>query len=107
MGLAIIRNATVDRGQGGAQGCCEAFRASWWLVSLSLLVGLASALAFILLTTPLYSSSARLFVASSSTESTAEAPKGSQFPEQRIASYARSLSDESLTARVVDSLGST
>src|SRR5829696_5185115 len=107
MGLAVIRNATVDRGQRGAQRCCEAPRASWWLVTLGFLVGLGSALAFILLTTPLYSSSARLFVASTNTELTAEALQGSQFSEQRIASYALLLSNESLTARVVDSLGST
>lgn len=82
-----------------------ALRAAWWLPLVGLVVGGGAALAVSLLQTPLYTSSTQLFVSTRDTASTSEAFQGSQFSQERVASYARLISGEELAGRVVDRLG--
>jgi capsular exopolysaccharide synthesis family protein len=80
-----------------------ALRATWWMPVVGLLLGAAAALALSLTQTPLYTSSTQLFVNVTDPTST-NALQGSQFSQQRVASYARLLSGSQLAARVVDRL---
>ncbi|MGY1594298.1 polysaccharide biosynthesis tyrosine autokinase [Geodermatophilus sp. SYSU D00708] len=79
-------------------------RAAWWLPVVGLVVGGVGALGVTLLQTPLYSSSTQLFVSARDTASTSEAFQGSQFSQQRVASYARLIAGEELAGRVIDRL---
>jgi len=55
--------------------------------------------------TPLYTSHMQFFVSTRDTGSTAEAFQGSQFSQERVASYARLLDGEEIAGRVVARLG--
>jgi capsular exopolysaccharide synthesis family protein len=81
-----------------------ALRAAWWLSVAGLIVGAGSALLLSLLQTPLYTSTTQLFVSTRDSASTSEVFQGSQFSQQRVASYARLLMGEELASRVVQRL---
>ncbi|MGY1805894.1 polysaccharide biosynthesis tyrosine autokinase [Blastococcus sp. SYSU D00669] len=82
----------------------SALRAAWWLPVLGLLVGGAAALLASLLQTPQYTSSTQLFVSTRDTATTSDVFQGSQFSQQRVASYARLLTGDELAGRVIDRL---
>ncbi|MGY1787302.1 polysaccharide biosynthesis tyrosine autokinase [Geodermatophilus sp. SYSU D00698] len=82
-----------------------ALRTSSWLLFVSLLVGGLAALGVSLLQTPTYTSSTQLFVSTTDSASASEVFQGSQFSQQRIASYARLITGQQLATRVVQQLG--
>jgi receptor protein-tyrosine kinase len=69
-----------------------------------LVVGGGIALASSAATTPLYSSQTQLFVSTTDSATTADVFQGSQFSQQRVASYARLLRGDELASRVIDRL---
>lgn len=81
-----------------------ALRASWWLPLLAMVVGGALALGVSLLQTPLYTSSTQLFVSTTDHASSSDFIQGSQFSQQRVASYAQLLTGEELAGRVIQRL---
>lgn len=81
-----------------------ALRSGWWLLALSLVIGVGGALIITLVSTPQYTSQSELFVSATNLSSPAEVYQGSQFSEQRVDSYARLLTGEELAARVITSL---
>jgi capsular exopolysaccharide synthesis family protein len=77
-----------------------ALRAAWWLAVVGLVIGAGAATGASLLQTPVYTAQAQLFVSTTGSASTAEAFQGSQFSQQRVASYAQLLTGEDLASRV-------
>jgi capsular exopolysaccharide synthesis family protein len=88
----------------GLHDVSTALRRSWWLPVLGVLLGAAAGLAVVLLSTPQYTSHTRLFVSTTESGSTADVFQGSQFSQQRVASYAELLEGEELAGRVIDRL---
>jgi capsular polysaccharide biosynthesis protein len=82
----------------------SALRAGWWLIALGVVVAGVVALAVSLLSTPLYTAHAQLFVSTTNAVSSQEIFQGGQFSQQRVTSYAELLDGEELAARVVDRL---
>ncbi|MGY1711352.1 polysaccharide biosynthesis tyrosine autokinase [Geodermatophilus sp. SYSU D00758] len=81
-----------------------AVRSAWWLPAVGLVIGAVAALLIGLAQTPLYTSSMRLYVSTTGSNSVADAYQGSQLSQARVASYAELVASERLTGRVVDSL---
>jgi capsular exopolysaccharide synthesis family protein len=82
----------------------RAFRAFWWMLVTGVLLGGIAATAVSLLVTPQYTSHTRLFVSTTGSTSTSDVLTGSQFSQQRVASYVRLLTGEDLAARVIADL---
>src|SRR5687767_5113428 len=87
-----------------SRGVWAALRGAWWLPVLGALVGGAAALLASLLQTPVYTASTQLFVSTTDSATTSDVFQGSQFSEQRVASYAQLLAGEQLARRVIDDL---
>jgi capsular exopolysaccharide synthesis family protein len=79
-------------------------RRRWTLIVGCMVAAVAIAAAVTFQTTPQYSSSARLFVSTSQSDS-AEAYQGSLFSAQRVTSYADLASGQELSRRVIDRVG--
>lgn len=69
------------------------------------LIGVLAAIAFTLLTTPVYEASTRLYVTSAGSDSVAEAYQGNRLSQERVLSYAELLKGETLAQRTIDKLG--
>ncbi|MCA0144886.1 polysaccharide biosynthesis tyrosine autokinase [Blastococcus sp. LR1] len=82
-----------------------AMRNSWWAPAIGLILGASVALGVCLIQTPLYESRTQLFVSTANSGTSAEAFQGSQFSQQRVASYARLLGGDELANRVIGDLG--
>ncbi|WP_164701578.1 polysaccharide biosynthesis tyrosine autokinase [Modestobacter sp. KNN46-3] len=82
----------------------QVFRLGWWLLAMGALAGMLVAGVLTYLSTPLYSSSTKLFVSMGASTDTSAAYQGNLFSQQRVASYADLLTGEQLAARVVDEL---
>lgn len=83
-----------------------ALRLGWWVCLTGLLVGAALTLAGSVTTTPLYTAQLQLFVSTPNTSvSATEALQGSQFSEQRVASYAQLITGDALARSVITELG--
>ena len=82
-----------------------ALKASYWLPGAGLILGLLGALGVSALQNPMYTAQTQLFVSTNDSTSTSAAYQGSQFSQQRVASYARLLTGEELAGRVIDRLG--
>ncbi|GHJ58680.1 chromosome partitioning protein [Nocardioides sp. OK12] len=82
-------------------------RRRWLLVALSTLIVVAAASAYTFTATPVYQSTARLFInaAGDGGETTAGAYQGGLFTQQRVSSYAELVSIDSLAEEVIDDLG--
>jgi capsular exopolysaccharide synthesis family protein len=83
----------------------KAIRNAWWLPLCGLLLGVGAAYGVSSLQTPVYSSTVQLFVSTTGSTSTSEIFQGSQFSQQRVASYAEVVRGRVLADRVVDRLG--
>ena len=79
-------------------------RRRWKVIVLCLAATLAVASVITWQTTPLYSSSTRIFVSTSPSDS-AQAYQGNLFATQRITSYASLVKDRPLAEKVADDLG--
>jgi receptor protein-tyrosine kinase len=88
----------------GTKASLAALRERWWLPLAGLLVGGLLALAVNLSTTPLFTAQTQLFVSTTGGTSTSDVFQGSQFSQQRVASYVELLGGERLAERVVDRL---
>ncbi|UXA20629.1 polysaccharide biosynthesis tyrosine autokinase [Mycobacterium sp. SMC-4] len=80
-------------------------RARWITVCVTIAATLLGAVAFTLMTTPLYEASTRLFVSTTAGASLAETYQGNRFSQERVVSYAELLMGETLAQRTVDKLG--
>ena len=81
------------------------FRRRWLLIVLFLLLGLAAGVAVTIATTPQYASTARLFVATpTSDDSNSQAFSGDQFASRRVNSYANLIKGTSVAEKVIDKL---
>lgn len=80
------------------------FRRFWWLVVVATLIGAGVGYATILMTTPQYQSTARLFVTTQSGTSVGDAYQNNLFSQERVVSYAGLATSEQVSARAVDQL---
>lgn len=81
-----------------------ALRAGWWLVLAGLLIGGGVALTVSMIMPREYTSETQFFVSTGDPTTTSEAFQGGQFSQERVGSYARLLTGESLAERVIDRL---
>ncbi|MBY3555698.1 tyrosine-protein kinase domain-containing protein [Modestobacter lapidis] len=88
-----------------ARDVLVALRRGWWLPAAGLVVGGVVALVLSLLQTPQYTSRTQFFVSTTGSGSTSDVFQGSQFSQQRVASYSQLLTGEEMAGRVVDRLG--
>lgn len=79
-------------------------RTRWVLIALCALISVGAAATLTWASTPQYTSSARLFVSTSSASDDSQALQGSQFSVQRVKSYADLLTGEVIARRVVEKL---
>ncbi|WP_407727164.1 polysaccharide biosynthesis tyrosine autokinase [Rhodococcoides fascians] len=86
------------------QDYLKILKARWIIIAVTVVVAILGALGASLLTTPLYESSARMFVSTSGGTSVSETYQGNLFSQQRVASYSELVSSEALAARVLDVL---
>jgi len=87
------------------QDFLKILRLRWLTVLASLLICVLGAVAFSLLTTPMYEASTRLFVSTSTGSSLSEVYQGNRFSQERVVSYAELLKGETVTQRTIDKLG--
>uniref|UniRef100_A1UBH0 non-specific protein-tyrosine kinase n=1 Tax=Mycobacterium sp. (strain KMS) TaxID=189918 RepID=A1UBH0_MYCSK len=80
-------------------------RARWMAVCVTTLITFLGAVAVTMLTTPLYQSSTRLFVSTTSGSTLADTYQGNRFSQERVISYAELLMGETLAQRTIDKLG--
>ena len=80
-------------------------RRRWLVITLLLLLGVAGATVVAVFTTPQYASTARLFVATpTSDDSNSQAYSGDQFASRRVNSYANLIKGTSVAQKVIDKL---
>jgi succinoglycan biosynthesis transport protein ExoP len=79
-------------------------KARWIIIAVTVVVAILGALGASLLTTPLYQSSARMFVSISGSGSVAETYQGNMGSQQLVASYSELATSEALAARVLNVL---
>ena len=79
-------------------------RGAWWLLLLGLVIGGAAAAGISLRQTPEYTSMTELFISTTDSTSTQAVFTGSQFSQDRVASYARLLQGQELASRVIKQL---
>lgn len=100
---------TVLTGEGAAlnlQDFTRVLRSRWITVLITALVAVLAALAYTLITTPLYQASTRLFVSTSTGGSSAsDLYQGNRLSQERVISYTELLKGETLAQRTVDKLG--
>lgn len=86
------------------QDYLKILRARWVIVAVTLIVAILGALGASLLATPMYESSARMFVSTSGGTSVSETYQGNLFSQQRVASYSELVTSEALADRVLEVL---
>src|SRR5687768_8957060 len=77
---------------------------NWWLPVLGLALGGLLAAVTVLASTPMYTSETRMFVSTNGDVTLTDAVQGSQFSQQRIASYASFLTDPAVMDAVIEDL---
>ncbi|WP_082698454.1 polysaccharide biosynthesis tyrosine autokinase [Mycobacterium sp. GA-2829] len=87
------------------QDIVKSLRSRWITVCVAIVVFLLGAVATILLTTPLYQASTRLFVSTSAGSTLAETYQGNRFSQERVISYSELIKGETLAQRTIDKLG--
>jgi len=81
-----------------------AVKAGWPVTLAGLLIGAALGFGAGVVVGPSYSTSMQFFVSTSNSDSTSDTFQGSQFAQERVASYAGALTGKELAARVVQRL---
>lgn len=80
------------------------FRRFWWLILVATVLGAAVGYGTTFLSTPVYQSTARLFVTTQSGTSVGDAYQNNLFSQERVVSYAGLATSEQVAARAVDQL---
>lgn len=86
------------------QDFVKLLRNRWATVVATTLITILGAVAYILLITPLYQASTRLFVSTTSSTSIADSYSGSRLSQERVLSYAQLIMGETLAQRTIDRL---
>ncbi|MBC2642731.1 MULTISPECIES: polysaccharide biosynthesis tyrosine autokinase [unclassified Rhodococcus (in: high G+C Gram-positive bacteria)] len=76
----------------------------WKIIAITTVVAILGALGASLMTTPIYEASTRLFVSTSAGSSVNEVYQGNLFSQQRVTSYTKLLTGETLAQRTIDKL---
>lgn len=79
-------------------------RSRWVIICVTIAVAVLGAVAVNFLTTPLYQASTRLFVSTTSGASPGEIYQGGLFSQERVISYTKLLTGETLAQRTIDKL---
>ncbi|MFI8565494.1 polysaccharide biosynthesis tyrosine autokinase [Rhodococcus sp. NPDC078407] len=79
-------------------------RAGWWIVALTMVVGMVGGWAYTLITTPQYQACARLFVTTEGGSSVGEAYQNNLFSQERVTSYAGLATSTQVAQRAIDQL---
>jgi capsular exopolysaccharide synthesis family protein len=79
-------------------------RTRWAIICVTVVVAMAGAVAYSLITTPLYEASTRLYVSTTSDASATEIYSGTLSSQQRVLSYTQLVTGETLAQRTVDRL---
>jgi capsular exopolysaccharide synthesis family protein len=85
------------------QDYARIIRDRWLIIAVTAIVAIGVALLLTATATPMYKSSARLFVTTAQSD-TADAYQGGLFSQQRVKSYADLLTGEEISRRVVEKL---
>lgn len=88
-----------------APGILRALRDSWRLLLVGALLGGALAEVLVLVAAPVYTTETRFFISMSAADSTNAAYEGNLFSQQRVTSYAELVTDQRVTAAVINQLG--
>jgi capsular polysaccharide biosynthesis protein len=83
----------------------RSLRRGWWLVLVGLLLGSGAAAGVVASSAPQYQATMQLFVSTSGSSDVTDAVQGSQFSQQRVASYAELLEGRDLAKAVISRLG--
>ncbi|OZD65627.1 protein tyrosine kinase [Rhodococcus sp. 05-340-1] len=83
------------------QDYLKILKARWIIIAVTVIVAILGALGASLLTTPLYESSARMFVSTSGGATVTETYQGNLASQQLVASYSELATSEALAARVL------
>ncbi|MBW4780772.1 polysaccharide biosynthesis tyrosine autokinase [Rhodococcus fascians] len=86
------------------QDYLKILKARWIIIAVTVVVAILGALGASLLTTPLYESSARMFVSTSGGASVSETYQGNLTSQQLVASYSELATSDALAARVLNVL---
>jgi succinoglycan biosynthesis transport protein ExoP len=81
-----------------------AIRRKWWILAITVTVGISAGILATTLVSPEYTATATLFVSATGGTSSSEAYSGGQFSEQRAASYVRIITSEPIIQRVINQL---
>jgi capsular exopolysaccharide synthesis family protein len=86
------------------QDFLKLLRSRWMTIAITTALGVLAAIAYTLMTTPLYQASTRLFVSTTVGRSAAELYQGNRLSQDRVASYTELLTGETLAQRTVDKM---
>ncbi|WP_445166903.1 polysaccharide biosynthesis tyrosine autokinase [Mycolicibacterium sp. Dal123E01] len=87
------------------QDFTKVLRTRWITVCVTVLVTVLAAIAYNLVTTPLYQASIRLFISSTAGASVTDIYQGNLFSQERVKSYTQLVTGETLAQRTIDKLG--
>jgi len=79
-------------------------RNRWVTIAATALITILAAVAYTLLTTPLYQATTRLFVSTTSGSSTSDLYNGNRLSQERVLSYTQLVMGETLAQRTIDRL---
>jgi capsular exopolysaccharide synthesis family protein len=79
-------------------------RTRWVVICVTITVVVLGAVAYTLLTTPQYQASTRLFVSATGAASPGEVYEGNLFSQERVISYTKLITGETLAQRTIDKL---
>src|SRR3982750_4073447 len=98
-GEAIKRGAELN-----LQDFAKLIRARWLTACATVLVVVLGAVAYTLLTTPLYQASTRLYVSATGGSTVSEMYQGNRLSQERVLSYASLIMGGTLAQRTIDKL---
>ncbi|MCE5292587.1 MAG: protein tyrosine kinase, partial [Nocardiaceae bacterium] len=86
------------------QDYARVLRARWITIAVTTAIAVLAALAYSLASTPMYEASTRLFVSTTDVSSVNEALQGGQFSQQRVLSYTKLVTGETLAKRTINKM---
>ena len=86
------------------QDLIKLVRNRWVTIAVTALITILAAVAYTLLTTPLYQATTRLFVSTTSGSSTSDLYNGNRLSQERVLSYTQLVMGETLAQRTIDRL---